>query len=91
MGPAVPLGALAVHQSKVGLVDECGGLEGVPGGLRAHEALGLPVQLLVDGGEEPIERVAITFAPGAEQSGHIGRCGCHVAGCAGGERAVCRR
>ena len=60
-----------------------GGLEGVAGGLRAHVALGLPVQLRGIGREEPVERVAITFAPGAEQSGHIRRCGRHVAGARG--------
>jgi len=52
-------------------VHERGRLQGVTGGLSAHEALCLLVQLAVDQREQLVECAPVALAPGPEQLGHM--------------------
>ena len=55
MCTVVPLDGVAVDQAYVGLVDECCGLEAVPGTFSGRAASGDPVQFVVNERDEPLE------------------------------------
>jgi hypothetical protein len=67
----VPLDALDVDESQIGLVDEGGWLERVSTALMAHVLTRDPPQFLVHEWNELIEGGLIAVAPGQQQSGGI--------------------
>ncbi len=72
-----------VDEPQVGLVHQGGGLERVPRLFPPEIALGLPAQLVVDDGHEPVERGLVAAAPRLEQTGHALIGGCHSCRLAG--------
>jgi hypothetical protein len=61
-----------VDQLEVGLVDERGGLEGVPDPLVTHMAPCDPAQLCVDHRYEAVDRPVIPLAPSEEERRDFG-------------------
>ncbi len=72
-----------VDEPQVGLVHQGGGLEGVARVLPLQIALGLAVQLLVNDGDELVQRGRVAAAPRLEQTGHALIGGCHSCRLAG--------
>ena len=68
-----PLHAPLIDEPQVALVHERGGLERVLASLAAHGALGVPAQLLVDRGDEPVRRGLVAASPGEEEPGDVRR------------------
>ena len=66
MRPIGPIELPAGYQAQVRLVDERGGLQGVPGTLMPHVAARHPVQLLVDERRQAIEGRRISASPGLQ-------------------------
>ncbi|MNC88002.1 hypothetical protein D3C83_37820 [compost metagenome] len=72
MGSILPAHVLPVDQPQVGLVDQGGRLQDVPGTLPGHVATGQAVQLRLDDGRQRLEGAAVPVVPGSEQLGHVG-------------------
>jgi len=60
MGAVAKVGLVLSEQTKVGFVDEGGGLEGVIGTLPAQITFGDAAQLAIGDGEKPVERIFFT-------------------------------
>ena len=73
MSPTVPVpSALAVEQPEIGLVDKCGGLEGLPG-LLVGQPLGSQLaQLVVDQREKSLGSVWLAVIDRREDRGDFG-------------------
>ena len=71
VGPAVELGLRLVDELEVGLVDEGGGLEGVPRVFAAEEGACQGAELVVDQGEKNINRTGIPVGKAFEESGDL--------------------
>jgi len=59
LGVVLPVGVVLVHQPEVGLVDQGGGLERVPGPFVAHATARYAAQLPVNQRHEPLQRVLV--------------------------------
>src|SRR3954451_13149967 len=73
MRPALPLHALVVHQSHVGLIHQSRGLETMASTLTSHVAPREAPQFVVDDGRQPVECAPVSIAPCAEKLAHVRR------------------
>jgi hypothetical protein len=73
MCAVLPLHLPDIDEFEIGLVDECGGLQGMPDALVAHVAPRDAAQLRVDHGHELLERPFVPVPPREEQVGHLSR------------------
>jgi hypothetical protein len=71
MGPILPLHALVVDQSHVGLVHQGRGLQAVARALASHVASREAPEFVIDDGSQSVERGSISVAPGSEQPAHF--------------------
>jgi hypothetical protein len=71
----LPAHTLDIHQTKIGLVDQRRGLEGLPGMLLAHVPVGDLVQFGVDQRRQLVEGRLVAITPGAQQPGYFQRRG----------------
>lgn len=64
------VGTVSTKQSKIGLVDQGGGLEGSPRSLGSHLSTGDGMEFVLERGPEPLSRGGIPPLDGKEQFGH---------------------
>ena len=67
MGAILPLHALIIHQAHVGFIHQGRRLQAVAGALASHVAARQAVELVINDGGQPFERVPVAVAPGAEE------------------------
>ena len=72
MRPILPVGALGVHQMKVGLMHQGGGLERISRTLIPHIPAGNTTKFVIDQGRQPLQRRLVPAAPGADEGGNLG-------------------
>jgi hypothetical protein len=63
--------AIDINESKVGLVNECGCLKGMPRSFAAKLAARHSAQFVVDEWNQAVERCGVSPAPGQEQFSYI--------------------
>lgn len=63
----LPADLASVHQSQIGFIHQCCGLQGVIGALGGHHSAGHLAQFTIDQGCQPIEGFLASTAPGSEQ------------------------
>ena len=73
MRAILPLDLLDFDQPEIRLIDQRGSLERVAGTFVAHMAPRQAAQLLMDEGQQAVERCHITPPPGLQQSGGVVR------------------
>jgi hypothetical protein len=71
MGSILPLHALVIHQSHVGLIDQGGRLESVARALALHIAVSEAAEFIINNRRQPLERAVVSIAPGAEQRAYV--------------------
>lgn len=76
MVAVLPLDTRHVHEAEVRLVHQAGRVQRVVRSLPGEPRAGESLQLVVDDGDEPIERRSLSVAPATEKTGHIRRYGC---------------
>jgi hypothetical protein len=62
----LPRHTCRIDEPEICLVDECRGLERVPGTFVAHRKLRLPPELRVNDGQQCIKRLGVASAPGEQ-------------------------
>ena len=72
LGSLAPFHVAHIHQSKIDLMDQRGGLKNVPLALVLHEAARHPMQFAVDPFRQPVQRFLIAVAPGSQQVRDLG-------------------
>jgi hypothetical protein len=71
MRAAPPVDPSLVDQFQVGLVNQCGGLEGMVGAFAPQLAGGDAAQFVIDERQQSVERARITSRPVVEQPGEV--------------------
>ena len=69
MDAVLPVDLLRTYQAQIGLIDERGRLQAVPGSLASHAATRDAMQLLVDERHQLLEGSIVAPAPGEQQGG----------------------
>src|SRR2546425_848631 len=67
----LPCDAVLVHQSKIRLVDQGSGLQGVVWTFAAQVARRHSVKFVVDGGKKLVQNAFVPLSPLCQQSGHV--------------------
>src|SRR6476661_7379352 len=68
MRPILPIDALHVHQPKIDLMNQRGGLKSVARLLRGHVPPGQAMEFAIDNRHELLERTIVARSPGLEQA-----------------------
>src|ERR1019366_3249925 len=71
MRAILPLHAPVIHQPHVSFINQGGGLQAVAVALAPHEAVRQAMQLFINDGGPPFERVLVSVAPGAEKRANL--------------------
>ena len=67
----LPLHALILHQSHVGVIDQSSRLEGVAGALAFHIAMSQAAEFIINDGGQPLQRALVSIAPGTKQRAYV--------------------
>jgi hypothetical protein len=71
MGTILPLHALVINQTHVGLIDQRRRLKAVAGTLASHVVTGEPSKFVINNGGQPVECASVSVTPCAKQSADL--------------------